>query len=117
MTELAGAGGLGVGASQLFEGEDRQPLVHLQAWRGTHGTVRGLVLQLVVVLGELGGIVGVVVEILRLNIDRLWILLRLIQLLDDVAPHFLRHHGFHSIEDLVDLKPHLGDLVALVALV
>src|SRR5262249_28176878 len=45
-----GTGHQGVDASQLFDGEDRQPLVHLQAQRGTHGTVRGLVSKLVIVI-------------------------------------------------------------------
>jgi len=57
----------------------RWPSIHLRV---------ALVSQFVVVLGELGGIVGVVVvEILGLNIERRWMLLNLIQLLDDVAPH------------------------------
>ena len=42
-------------------------------------------------------------------------LLNLIQLVDDRAPHFLRHRGFHSIANRIDLRPRIGDFVALVA--
>jgi hypothetical protein len=70
--------------------------------------------KLVVIVDELGRVVSVVVSVIegvRADIDRLWMPLNLIQLLGDRAPHFLRHHGFRSIEDLVDLTPHLGDFV------
>jgi hypothetical protein len=42
--------------------------------------------------------------------------MKALKLLDAFA-HLLRHSGFHSIKDLVEVASHLGDVVALVALV
>ena len=44
-------------------------------------------------------------------------LLNLIQLVDDRAPYFLRDSGFYPVQGLVDLTPHLGDVVSLITLV
>ena len=37
-------------------------------------------------------------------------LLNLVKPLDDRAPHFLRHRGFHSVEDLVSLADELDSV-------
>ena len=60
----------------------------------------------VVVVDELGRVVGLVVSVIEgvpADAERLLMLLRLIQLLDDLAPHLLRHCGFDRLTDLVQL--------------
>ncbi len=41
-------------------------------------------------------------------------LLRLLELLDDLAPHLLRHCGFDRVADLVHLDRHHQQIVAVV---
>ena len=64
--------------------------------------------ELVVYVGELGWVVGVIsfVECVRLDVERL----RLIQLLGDLPPHLLWHRAFHSVNDPVELEPHLSQI-------
>jgi hypothetical protein len=41
-------------------------------------------------------------------------LLNLVQSVDNVALHRLRHHDFHGMKNLVELTPHIGDFVLVV---
>ncbi len=68
-----------------------------------------------VVVDELGRVVGVVVRVIegvRLDVERLRMLLQLLQLLDDRRPHLLRHCGLNCLTDLAQLKPQLSDIAA-----
>ena len=70
--------------------------------------------KLVVLLGELGRVEGIisVVEVVRVVGERFWMLLRLIQLLDDRPPQLLWHRGFDRIDDLAQLNLQLKDVGA-----
>src|SRR6478672_6385769 len=52
-----------------------------------------LVVLVVDELGRIEGIVVVIIEGVRADIERFRVLLQLLQLLDDLAPHLLRHRG------------------------
>ena len=58
-------------------------------------------LKLVVLPGEFQWIVAlfIVVEILGLSVEGRWMLLRLVQLVGDLAAHFLWHRGSHGIKN------------------
>src|SRR6476659_5047879 len=69
--------------------------------------------KLVVLVDELGRVEGIisVVEVVRVVGERFWMLLRLIQLLDDRPPQLLWHRGFDRIDDLAQLNLQLKDSV------
>ena len=56
-----------------------------------------LVVLVVDELGRIEGIVVVIIEGVRADIERLRMLLQLLQLLDDLAPHLLRHCGLDRV--------------------
>jgi len=71
--------------------------------------------KLVVLLGEFHGVVGVVIRVIegvRLAVERLRVLLQLLQLLDDRRPHRLRDNSTHRLTDLAQLDLQLEDVGA-----
>ena len=60
------------------------------------------------VVDELGRIEGIVVVIagVRADVERLLMLLQLVELLDDLAPHLLRDNGIDRVADLAPLDLH-----------
>jgi len=70
-----------------------------------------------VVIDELGRVEGVIVSVIEavvLNVEHLRVLLSLIQLFDDLAPHLLRHCGLDRIADRGHLDLHHQQLVVVV---
>ena len=67
-----------------------------------------------VLLSELHRVEGVisVIEAVLPDVERLWMLLQLLQLLDDRRPHRLRDNGVHHIDDLAQLDLQLEDVGA-----
>ena len=49
-----------------------------------------------------------VIEGVRADAERLLMLLKLLQLLDDLAPHLLRHCGLDRVANLVQSEPSLA---------
>ena len=62
------------------------------------------------------GVVGVVVRVIEgvfPDVEHLRVLLQLLQLLDDLAPHLLRHCGLDRVADRGELDLHQQQIVAV----